>query len=732
MIPISLELWNYQAHRHSILDFSKLDNITLIIGEYEDQKERSNGSGKSSLLEGLLWILFDDSRINTNKSLSNDELIRDDQDFVEGKYTFISHDKNTYLIGKKYVRAQKRTTYTIQIKDKDKWKNIDEDLKKDTKKLIIKLLGFDKDIFLNTSLCKQHEVYGIVNEGSTERLGLIKKILKLDIHNEYAQACKRKLEEIELQLSSHREMLLKGKDFQDNLLKQKELIRQGEIKVKAIETQIQLQQSEIEKLREQNTEYNKTIGAIEQLKKTSTNHDTRIQSLNKEKVRIASQRKDLEKRLVDLKQEQQVKTERIRQIDNNRPNKEKMINEYRVLTKQKADNQQTLGTKIGILQGISEQGKAKRKELDAFLLLGIGECDKCKNEISHEHKDLVSQRIESELQSLREKGSQIVDEKVSLESSIEDLEKQLKVITDQQDLYNSLTEEKNTLTERLKAVHDILTNSKASLDNSTVQLGIIDEELKTLIDEIKQINNRLGSLGGVQLLEKQKSVVGQLHQAVKNLEGIQKQQTECISNTNIAKAKATEIETVLEELKKAELTIQPLLRQKELHEILYKDFMKTIPTMILENYAALIEEEVNRCLLTLSDGFAIKIITQFKNKTNENTREVFDIQVTVNGKQRTFEQLSGGEKFRVAFAIRVALCLVVARETGIQIGIMFYDEPFNDLDEDGLDKLKEIFVMLMNSFRYQLAITHQSRLKESFNNVICVRKTKDGSTISIE
>lgn len=143
----------------------------------------------------------------------------------------------------------------------------------------------------------------------------------------------------------------------------------------------------------------------------------------------------------------------------------------------------------------------------------------------------------------------------------------------------------------------------------------------------------------------------------------------------------------------------------------------------------MIEAEINKCLITLSDGFSVTINTQYKNKTNDNVKEVFDIQVQVGDRTRAFELLSGGERFRVAFALRVALSVIQAQETGVQIGAIFYDEPFNDLDEDGLDKIQEVFVYLSSMFDHQLAITHQNRLKESFNDIICVRKTKDGASI---
>jgi exonuclease SbcC len=91
---------------------------------------------------------------------------------------------------------------------------------------------------------------------------------------------------------------------------------------------------------------------------------------------------------------------------------------------------------------------------------------------------------------------------------------------------------------------------------------------------------------------------------------------------------------------------------------------------------------------------------------------------------------SGGEKFRIAFVVRMALSILLSRRAGVKVGAIFYDEAFQDLDEDGIDRMIEIFKLLSDDFRYQMVITHTSQLKNHFRDVLVVNKTSEGSFVT--
>ncbi|HZY43845.1 MAG TPA: LAGLIDADG family homing endonuclease, partial [Anaerolineae bacterium] len=92
---------------------------------------------------------------------------------------------------------------------------------------------------------------------------------------------------------------------------------------------------------------------------------------------------------------------------------------------------------------------------------------------------------------------------------------------------------------------------------------------------------------------------------------------------------------------------------------------------------------------------------------------------------------SGGEQFRVNFAVRIALSKLLARRAGAQLQTLVIDEGFGALDSTGRDKLVEAINAIQDDFQRILVITHLDELKDAFPVRIDVTKTENGSQIAI-
>ncbi len=92
---------------------------------------------------------------------------------------------------------------------------------------------------------------------------------------------------------------------------------------------------------------------------------------------------------------------------------------------------------------------------------------------------------------------------------------------------------------------------------------------------------------------------------------------------------------------------------------------------------------------------------------------------------------SGGEQFRVNFAIRIALSKLLARRAGAQLQTLVVDEGFGALDSTGRDSLVEAINVIQDEFQRILVITHLDELKDAFPVRIEVTKTPHGSQIAI-
>ncbi|HWQ83560.1 MAG TPA: SbcC/MukB-like Walker B domain-containing protein, partial [Anaerolineales bacterium] len=99
--------------------------------------------------------------------------------------------------------------------------------------------------------------------------------------------------------------------------------------------------------------------------------------------------------------------------------------------------------------------------------------------------------------------------------------------------------------------------------------------------------------------------------------------------------------------------------------------------------------------------------------------------------QRDYEMFSGGEAFRVNFAIRLALSEILAQRAGARLQTLVIDEGFGSQDALGRQRLIEAINMVREDFAKILVITHIDELKDAFPNRIEVEKTDRGSTVRV-
>ena len=111
--------------------------------------------------------------------------------------------------------------------------------------------------------------------------------------------------------------------------------------------------------------------------------------------------------------------------------------------------------------------------------------------------------------------------------------------------------------------------------------------------------------------------------------------------------------------------------------------------------------------------------------------EALDIKIADELGTRNYELFSGGEAFRINFAIRIALSRLLARRAGAPLPTLIIDEGFGTQDAVGIEKLREAITAIQDDFEKILVITHIEELRDAFPARIDVVKTPDGSVISL-
>lgn len=174
------------------------------------------------------------------------------------------------------------------------------------------------------------------------------------------------------------------------------------------------------------------------------------------------------------------------------------------------------------------------------------------------------------------------------------------------------------------------------------------------------------------------------------------------------------------------------LREKAIFEELRLAFSKRgVQAMIIEQVVPELEDAANGILFRMTDGrMRVKLDTQRETKAKDVV-ETLDITVSDELGPRAYELYSGGEAFRINFALRVALSKLLARRAGASLRTLIIDEGFGTQDAQGRERLIESINAIQGDFDKVLVITHIDELKEAFPVRIEVFKTPYGSQVRI-
>ena len=159
-----------------------------------------------------------------------------------------------------------------------------------------------------------------------------------------------------------------------------------------------------------------------------------------------------------------------------------------------------------------------------------------------------------------------------------------------------------------------------------------------------------------------------------------------------------------------------------------------IQYVIIRGIVPEIQGRANAILSAMTGGrMAVDFRTERENKTNSKIVNSLDVWITsLTGGCRPYSSHSGGEKVKIALAVTLALADVKARRAGVQLGMLFIDEP-PFLDGDGTDAYADALTNMANRNPEMriLAISHDPQLKARFAQNITVTAGDNGSEVSM-
>lgn len=264
---------------------------------------------------------------------------------------------------------------------------------------------------------------------------------------------------------------------------------------------------------------------------------------------------------------------------------------------------------------------------------------------------------------------------------------------------------------------------QSNVDDIKRDVQRITEDKKRLLQEQERVQRQIETLAP-QIGTNERSLA---------VEQMQKQADHQISTyTNLVgrlRERLEQAEKALLRLEENRLKLQAEEQQRKRFDVLQNAFSnRGIQAMLIGEYALpTLEYEVNRLLGRMTDN---QLYLSFK--TSHSTKagrvqEVLEIEVSDTIGTRPLEAFSGGEAFRISFALRIALSKLLTHRVGRRLETLIIDEGFGTQDAQGRERLVEAINSISDEFRTILVITHVNEVRDMFPTQIIIRRTSSTS-----
>jgi exonuclease SbcC len=683
MIPLKLHIAGFLSYRDPVeLDFESFD-LACISGQ--------NGAGKSSLLDAITWALFGEAR-----GKDKDALINLQSKAAEVALTF-AYESNVYRVQRTTTKG-KSTVLEFQIRDGEDWRPLTERSTRETQNRIEQTLRLDYDTFVNASFFLQGKADEFTQKKASERKVVLSNILGLEIWETYKERTADRRKEIEKEIAGIDRSIA---DIDLELSEEEERKR----RLKSLEAELKLLAA-ARKTQE---------SALESIRKAVASLD---QELAAEKARLEEERRG-------LRAQEKVISEQSSVVSG--------------LTKQLEDARKSLAEaeeRIAQRGGLEEKRNAAREEFATL---------KAENELRKLEMDELKARI-VQLESAEGATCPLCGQELSeahRKSTLKQLQKDGK--------------EKGDRFRANKSRMDELTKVIAEIESQIAKLSNAERERLTLSNSITQWTERIESAqkavqqwetGGAARLKEVEAILStdrfvaevkkpavSLDEAERSLLELQEQENKKNQEVGGARQLVEVLDSLRARKKGLAAEREEMTQQVARHRTLERAFGKDgVPALLIEQALPQIEAKANDLLDRLSNGtMSIRFATQaeYKDKKRDDLKETLDILISDGAGLRDYEMYSGGEAFRVNFAIRLALSEVLAGRKGARLQTLVIDEGFGSQDALGRQRLIEAINLVKPDFAKILVITHLDELKDAFPTRIEVEKTERGSTVRV-
>lgn len=722
MLLKELNLQNFQCFSSETIEFPRF-GTSSILGQYSDNEQKSNGAGKSTILESILYALFGKSRTVSESDLVKQGCNGD----MTVQITFIFNNQE-YIVKRGRTKSGSPILF-FSVDGNPLGGGI-----RDIDQQIIKSLGMTQEVFCATVFFEQNKIDNFTVATSSKRKEYLSSILNLEVYEKCNVAAKQLRDQLTINLSKTQgiiQNLTKLKTDRETLDNHDFTIKKNEEKKVQVEEKIVLSKAIVEEVSRSIIKFEEDLKSssdlISQLAKLKNQYNGKLGSIEKIK-------RDIESKKISLKSQWDNKNLLAKQLPEFEKKKEDLNLEIsKIIVKSNVEAQIT---KDKVSQFRQEQGEASgdikrlKAEINSVVSLGAN-CPTCKQNIDQDMVAALTKEKNNniELQQLALDGLKGMLDTLIEEQRVDDKSRALV-----SELKSQLirTEGEITLSSNAKKERDeIQIQGKEQIDSFESSLISANEELKEYETQYSEMQERVNKISTPENsgLNSLKAVFEMRKREVVELEYEIKK---CEENIFRAKNHIEEIEKLKKQIETESASIQERQLELQAYQDLSELFsQKGIPAIIIENTIQEIEVVTNEYLSELGSIFKVRLLTQKQTKTGD-MRETLDILIELPEGVRDYNTYSGGEKTIINLCLRLALSTVLSSRNKVHFDSIFLDEVVSALDTENRENFLKLIKILSNKFSQIFIISHIQEMADVFDHSIRVIKSSSGSKVLVE
>jgi len=691
---------NFLSHKKTELNF-KINQQILLDG--------LSGSGKSSIVEGLVWCLYGKAR-SDNKSL-----IKRGEEKANVITELIDVEKKTtYKIERKITAKKHELKLYEKVDNAEKFTPVKTSGVKETQDFLEnEILHSSYLLFINSIVYPQNNTENFVMQTAAKKKDILLEIIKAYDYDGYLKKAKERIQDNKTKLEV----------LDANVINLKNKITDDREKSKDIATLKELEESLTKQKSNEDIKYSLLIKESGHIKSSIGSLDTIKQMLSRTTILIQNN----DNKTILLEKE----TEELKAIDIN-----EIQDKVNILNSKKLELQ--------ALEAVQAKYYDWNEKMSTLIRLSPIEHD-YDVDIAEINKQLI-EIINEKVEACKKCGTPYPEIEIRKQTRIKALEV---ILIDKQAGKKELELNKD---EHQKKIQNL--GIKPIIDNETmtnIKEAVVSlepfisklAEVKEKQSKIEKNKNEIDTLRGdnMELIKNENEYKDKLV----SYEGLATKENEL----NIEISKQSEVLQIVsdkkadtsvklmvasnakDDLEMSEEKLNKLLKEKDKNRneadvlSLVKDaFGPTgIKTIMIDILIPQLEDKINSILDKLSD-FRIKIETQKSGLGKEVLLEgLFITIINELGEQFGFDSYSGGERVKISMAINEGLASIST------INFRILDETVIALDNDSTQKFMEAMSEIQKMVNQIVCVSHIQEIKDIFDEKIYIKKINGTSVI---